>query len=113
LLSPSVKRFLLPLLALTALAARAEAGTVESPLTMAATLEARMAAGDGVTLPDPATEIVRHAGTIDLARGDWPAAFRARAGETICVAVSPFTGHPEESAAILYKSLGLERRPTP
>ena len=90
-----MKRFLLPLLALTALAARAEAGTVESPLTMAATLEARMAAGDGVTLPDPATEIVRHAGTIDLARGDWPAAFRARAGETICVAVSPFTGNYE------------------
>ena len=95
MLSPSVKRFLLPLLALTALAARAEAGTVESPLAMAATLEARMAAGDGVTLPDPATEIVRHAGTIDLARGDWPAAVRARAGETICVAVSPFTGNYE------------------
>ena len=68
---------------------------MESPLTMAATLEARMAAGDGVTLPDPATEIVRHAGTADLARGDWPAAFLARAGGTICVAVSPFTGNYE------------------
>lgn len=48
-----------------------------------------MAAGDGVTLPDADAEIVRHAGTIDLSRGEWPEAFAARAGETVCVAVSP------------------------
>ncbi len=52
-----------------------------------------MAAGDGVTLPDPATEIARNAGTADLSRGDWPSAFLARAGGTICVAVSPFSGN--------------------
>ena len=72
-----------------ALLARGEAG---SPLAMCAALEARMAAGDGATLPDADTELVRHAGTVDLARGKWPAAFVARAGETVCVAVSPFTG---------------------
>ena len=66
-----------------------------SPLGIATRLEARMAAGDGVTLPDPATEVVRRAGTVDLARGNWPDAFTARAGETICVAVSSFTGNYE------------------
>jgi hypothetical protein len=35
---------------------------------------------------------VRHAGTVDVARGEWPEAFAARAGETVCVAVSPYTG---------------------
>ena len=70
-------------------------GAASSPLGIALALEARMAAGDGVTLPDPATELVRHAGTVDLSEGDWPAAFHARAGETICVAVSPFTGDYE------------------
>ena len=72
-----------------ALLARGEAG---SPLAMCAALEARMAAGDGATLPDADAELVRFAGTVDLARGDWPEAFAARAGETVCVAVSPFTG---------------------
>ena len=72
-----------------ALLARGEAG---SPLAMCAALEARMAAGDGATLPDADAELVRFAGTVDLARGKWPAAFVARAGETVCVAVSPFTG---------------------
>ena len=51
-----------------------------------------MAAGDGVTLPDADAEVARNAGTDDLATGDWPEAFLARTGETICVAVSPFTG---------------------
>ena len=55
-------------------------------------LEKRMAAGDGATLPDAERELARFAGTIDLVRGNWPEAFFARAGETICVAVSPFTG---------------------
>ena len=55
-------------------------------------LERRIAGGDGVTLPDADMEVVRTAGTIDLARGDWPEAFRVRAGETVFVAVSPFTG---------------------
>ena len=73
----------------------AHATEVDSPLSLAARLEARMAAGDGVTLPDPATEIVRYAGTADLAHGEWPEAFGAHAGETICVAVSPFTGNYE------------------
>ena len=82
----------LPLLLLCAAANAAE---VDSPLSMAAALETRMAAGDGVTLPDPATEIVRHAGAIDLARGEWPAEFLARTGETVCVAVSPLTGNYE------------------
>ncbi|MBQ6104000.1 MAG: hypothetical protein IJL06_10055 [Kiritimatiellae bacterium] len=72
-----------------ALLARGETG---SPLAMCAALEARMAAGDGVTLPDADAELVRHAGTVDVAHGDWPEAFAARAGETVCVAVSPFTG---------------------
>ena len=54
-----------------------------------------MVAGDGATLPDADAEIVRNAGTVDLAEGDWPAAFHARAGETVCVAVSPFTGNYE------------------
>ena len=65
---------------------------VESPFGMARSLEARMAAGDGVTLPDANVELVRHAGIANLAEGDWPEAFLARAGGTICVAVSPFTG---------------------
>ena len=66
-----------------------------SPFDMALRLESRMAAGDGVTLPDPATDVPRNAGTIDLACGEWPAAFHARAGEAVCVAVSPFTGNYE------------------
>ena len=58
-------------------------------------LEGRMAAGDGVTLPDADAELARFAGMVDVAHGDWPDAFRSRAGETICVAVSPFTGNYE------------------
>ena len=54
-----------------------------------------MAAGDGVTLPDADLELVRFAGRVDLARGDWPEAFGVRAGRTICVAVSPFSGNYE------------------
>ena len=81
--------------AVFAAVASARPEEISSPLAMAHELESRMAAGDGVTLPDPATEIVRHAGTVDLARGDWPAAFHARAGKTVCVAVSPFTGNYE------------------
>ena len=81
--------------AVIAAVASARPEEVSSPLAMAHELESRMAAGDGVTLPDPATEIVRHAGTIDLVRGEWPEAFPSRAGEAICVAVSPFTGNYE------------------
>ena len=64
-----------------------------------------MAAGDGATLPDADAELVRYAGTADLARGDWPEAFAARAGETVCVAVSPFSGCYEffdESGAVFW-----------
>lgn len=80
-------------------------GDVLSPFSLAARLEARIASGDGITLPDAELEIVRHAGTVDLARGEWPEAFRARAGETVCVAVSPFTGCYEffdESGAVFW-----------
>ena len=85
-----------PILSILALAAAPVAqGEVRSPLEMAAELEARTVAGDDVTLPDPATEIVRTAGAVDLARGDWPTAFLDRVGKTICVAVSPFTGNYE------------------
>ena len=87
-----MKRLVAFAVLVAALLARGEAG---SPLAMCAALEARMAAGDGATLPDADTELVRHAGTVDLARGDWPEAFAARAGETVCVAVSPLTGHYE------------------
>ena len=59
---------------------------------MAAALERRIVSGDGVTLPDAERGIARVAGTADLAAGDWPDAFLVRAGETVCVAVSPFTG---------------------
>jgi hypothetical protein len=84
-----VRRFAALAVLVAALLARGEAG---SPLAMCAALEARMAAGDGATLPDANAELVRHAGTVDVARGEWPEAFAARAGETVCVAVSPYTG---------------------
>ncbi len=72
--------------------AAALAAEVDSPSSMASRLEARMAAGDGVTLPDANAELAWFSGTVDLAEGDWPEAFVVRAGETVCVAVSPFTG---------------------
>ena len=65
----------------------------EAPSELAAHLEEKMAAGDGIMLPDANLELVRFAGTVDLARGDWPESFVARSGETICVAVSPLTGY--------------------
>jgi hypothetical protein len=84
---------ILPPLVLCAAAGLAVAGgPPASPTEAAARLEARMAAGEGVLLPDADAELVRHAGTIDLAEGDWPEAFLSRAGGTICVAVSPLTG---------------------
>ena len=85
---------LLPALAAALLAATAASASADaaSPLAMCAQLEARMASGDGVTLPDADAEIVHFAGTVDLADGDWPDAFLARVGERVCVAVSPFTG---------------------
>ena len=58
-------------------------------------LEKRIAAGDGITLPDAEREIAHFAGTVDLSRGDWPETFFAHEGETVCVAVSPFTGNYE------------------
>ncbi len=79
--------------AMSASGVQAEQAT--SPLGIATSLEARMAAGDGVMLPAPAMEVVRRAGTVDLACGTWPDVFTARAGETICVAVSSFTGNYE------------------
>ena len=85
-----------------AFAARSE---ILSPVGMCSRLEARMAAGDGITLPDPDAELAGFAGTVDLARGEWPEAFAARAGETVCVAVSPFTGCYEffdESGAVFW-----------
>ena len=84
-----MKRLLALVVTVVAVSAFADAAT---PLAMCAALEARMAAGDGVTLPDADAEIVRHAGTVDLSRGEWPEVFLSRAGGTICVAVSPFTG---------------------
>ena len=81
-----------PVAAVLAAVVAARASEVSSPVAMAAALEARMAAGDGVTLPDAGRELVRHAGTIALARGEWPEEFAERAGETVLVAVSPFTG---------------------
>ena len=77
------------LLAATAVPASADAA---SPLAMCAHLEARMTAGDGITLPDADAEFAHFAGTVDLGEGDWQDAFLARAGKTVCVAVSPFTG---------------------
>ena len=85
----------LRILALALCLTTAHAAEVDSPFSMATALEARTVAGDGVTLPDPTTEIVRNAGAVDLARGDWPTAFLDRVGKTICVAVSPFTGNYE------------------
>ena len=73
----------------------ASAATVGSPFAMCSLLEARLAAGDGVTLPDADRELVRFAGTIDVSEDGWPAEFLARAGQTICVAVSPATGRYE------------------
>ena len=64
----------------------------DGPFALAAALEARLAAGDGALLPDAERALARHAGTVDLARGDWPEAFAERAGETVRVTVSPFTG---------------------
>jgi len=46
-----------------------------SPFGLAARLESRIAAGDGIMLPDAALELVRFAGTADLADGDWPGEF--------------------------------------
>ena len=54
-------------------------GEAASPLEMCLRLESRMAAGDGVTLPDADRELARFAGAADLERGDWPAA-SARSG---------------------------------
>ena len=85
---------LLPVFALLAAVTTARADAT-SPLAMCLRLEGRMAAGDGVTLPDADAELARFAGMVDVAHGDWPEAFRSRAGETICVAVSPFTGNYE------------------
>ena len=80
-------------------------GEAASPLEMCSRLEARMAAGDGVTLPEADRELARFAGSADLEHGDWPAAFAARAGETIRVAMSPLTGCYEffdESGAVFW-----------
>ena len=80
-------------------------GEAASPLEMCLRLESRMAAGDGVTLPEADRELARFAGSADLERGDWPAAFAARAGETIRVAMSPLTGCYEffdESGAVFW-----------
>ena len=90
-----IRRFALTTALLPLLAAPARGGEAASPFALAARLEARMASGAGVLLPDAERELSRFAGTVDLARGDWPAAFLARAGETIGVAVSPFTGNYE------------------
>ena len=85
---------LLPVFALLAAVATACADAT-SPLAMCLRLEKRIAAGDGITLPDAEREIARFAGTVDLSRGDWPETFFAHEGETVCVAVSPFTGNYE------------------
>ena len=78
--------------ALFAAAAGAAADAPHSPFAMCSRLEARLAAGDGVTLPDADAELAHFAGMVDLSDGDWPDAFLARVGETVCVAVSPITG---------------------
>ena len=75
-----------------AAAAAAAAESAASPFALCSRLEARIAAGDGIALPDAGRELVRFAGTVDLADGDWPGEFLARAGRTVCVAVSPHTG---------------------
>ena len=83
----------IPALVLCCAAATATgAESAASPFAMCSRLESRIAAGDGVTLPDADRELVRFAGTADLADGDWPGEFLARAGRTVCVAVSPHTG---------------------
>ncbi len=83
----------------------ASAAAVDSPFAMCSLLEARIAAGDGITLPDADRELVRFAGTADFAEGDWPAEFLARAGQAVRVAVSPVTGCYEffdESGAVFW-----------
>ena len=67
------------------------------PFEIATRLEARLASGDGVLMPDATREFVRFAGTVDLEIGDWPQEFRSRAGREICVSVSPVTGFYEFS----------------
>ena len=80
---------------LLATAVSARATEPASPFELCSRLEARLVAGDGVLLPDAQSELVRFAGTIDLAEGDWPAEFLARAGRSVCVAVSHETGFYE------------------
>ena len=85
--------------------ARGSEPSPSSPVSVAARLEARLASGDGVMLPDAERELLRFAGIVDLADGDWPAEFLARAGRTVRVAVSPFSGCYEffdESGAVFW-----------
>ena len=86
---------LLAVVSMVAIPLRVFGNEPMTAMEIAARLEARAAAGEGVLLPDADAELVRHAGTIDLAKGDWPEAFLSHAGETICVAVSPFNGDYE------------------
>ena len=93
--------------ALLAAASWAHGGDVSpaSPFGLASRLEARLAAGDGVAFPDAEREFVRFAGVVDLSDGDWPAEFLAKAGQTVCVAVSPVTGcyeFFEESGSVFW-----------
>jgi hypothetical protein len=85
-------RFLASILLCATMVAAASGSSPASPSGMASALEGRIVSGEGVTLPDAEREIARAAGTVDLAAGDWPDAFLVRAGEKVCVAVSPFTG---------------------
>ena len=64
----------------------------DGPLDLARRLEARMAAGEGVMLPDADAALERPCGAIDPASGAWPDAFLDRLGQRIFVAVSPETG---------------------
>ena len=56
--------------------------TPQSPLDMARILEARIAGGEGIMLPDPDLEIPHGAGILDLDAGAWPQPFLDRIGET-------------------------------
>ncbi|MBR1835660.1 MAG: hypothetical protein IJ783_00065, partial [Kiritimatiellae bacterium] len=69
----------------------------DSPLALAAALERAIVSGEGIALPAADVSVVLKAGSVDLGLGDWPEEFLSRAGETVCVSVSPETGFYEFS----------------
>ena len=68
------------------------AGSVSAlPSDMAAHLERTLVSGAGVMFPDETLAAVLNVGTA-VVDDAWPAAFLARAGETVSVSISPDTG---------------------